>query len=311
MALELHYTHPSFPVLPPMQPTHATRAVLFVDVSGSTRLYETLGDERALARVGRSLAMIAQVCEDSGGRVVKTMGDGAMCVFDTADAALRASRLMQEKNAEQQDPGEPSLGIHIGCHFGPVLENAGDVYGDTVNLAARVAGLAKVGQIITTADTAGTLSRELAGRARKLHGVAVKGKQEAVTICEILWQDSDDLTQFGTGTDHGRAARLLLRYEGREWRFEGPGDLAFGRDAGCDVVVGDRKASRRHASLERRRDKYVLSDHSSNGTWVRFAGEAEGIVLRREELILRGSGLICFGHVLADGEGAPVEFSCE
>ena len=130
-------------------------------------------------------------------------------------------------------------------------------------------------------------------------------------ICELLWQDTDDLTQFGTGTDHGRQARLLLRYEGREWRFEGPGELTLGRGGGCDVVVVDPKASRQHAHIERRRDKYVLVDHSSNGTWVCYTGETEGIVLRREELILRVSGLICFGHVLAEGEGAPLEFSCE
>ena len=80
-----------------MTPTHATRAVLFVDISGSTRLYETLGDEQALARVGSSLALLSQVCEDCGGKVIKNIGDGAMCVFDTADAALRASRLMHEK----------------------------------------------------------------------------------------------------------------------------------------------------------------------------------------------------------------------
>jgi class 3 adenylate cyclase len=293
-----------------MTPIHVTRAVLFVDISGSTRLYETLGDERALARVGRSLTVIAQVCEDCGGRVVKTMGDGAMCVFETADAALRASRLMHEKNDEQQDPGEPGLGIHIGCHFGPVLEKAGDVYGDTVNLAARVAGLAKIGQIITTADTVGNLTPALVERARKLHSTPVKGKQDAVAIYEFLWQDSDDLTVLGTGTDHGRVARLVLKYEGREWRFEGPGDFSLGRDGACDLVVGDRKASRQHARIERRRSRFVLTDHSSNGTWVRFDGEAEEVVLQREEIMLRASGLIGFGHSPIDGQGVPVAFSC-
>lgn len=294
-----------------MTPTHATRAVLFVDVSGSTRLYETLGDERAMACVGRLLAMLARVCEDCGGKVIKTTGDGAMCVFETADAALRGSRLMQEKTDEQQEPGEPSLGIHIGCHFGPVLEDAGDLYGDTVNLAARVAGLAKVGQTITTADTIGKLTPALAERARKLSRVPVKGKQEAVTIYEFLWQDSDDLTALGTRTDHDRVARLVLKYEGREWRFQGPGELSLGRDGACDIVVGDRKASRQHARVERRRDKFVLADHSSNGTWVQFAGEAEEVVLRREELMLRAKGFIGLGHSPTDGQGAPVEFSCE
>jgi class 3 adenylate cyclase len=294
-----------------MTPTHATGAVLFVDISGSTRLYETLGDEQALARIGRSLALIARVCEDCGGKVIRTTGDGALCIFETADAALRASRLMQEKTDQQQEPGEPGLGIHIGCHFGPVLASGGDLYGDTVNLAARVAGLAKVGQIITTADTIDKLSPALADQARKLDRVPVKGKQEAVTIFEFLWQDSDELTAYGTRPDYGLAARIVLKYEGREWRFEGPGDLSFGRDGACDVVVGDRKASRQHARIERRRDKFVLADHSSNGTWVWIAGETENVVLRREELMLRASGLIGLGHSPTDGQGAPVEFSCQ
>jgi adenylate cyclase len=294
-----------------MTPTNATGAELFVDISGSTRLYETLGDEQALARVGHSLALIARACEDYGGKVIRTTGDGALCMFETADAALRASRLMQEKTDQQQEPGETGLGIHIGCHFGPVLASGGDLYGDTVNLAARVAGLAKVGQIITTADTIDKLSPALADQARKLDRVPVKGKQEAVTIFEFLWQDSAELTAYGTHTDYGRAARIVLKYEGREWHFEGPGDLSFGRDGACDVVVGDRKASRQHARIERRRDKFVLADHSSNGTWVRFAGETEHVVLRREELMLRSSGLIGLGHSPTDGQGAPVEFSCQ
>ena len=290
---------------------HGARAILFADISGSTRLYETLGDQQAAERVGRSLTMLARVCEDCGGRVIRTNGDGALCLFETADAALRASRLMQEKTDEHQELSESCPGIHIGCHFGPVLENAGDLYGDAVNLAARVAGLAKVGQIITTADTVAKLSAAFAERTRKLAHVPVKGKQAAVTIFEFLWRDWEDLTDYGTRTDHGRVVRLVLKYEGREWRFEGPGELSFGRDGACDVVVGDRKASRQHARVERRRDKFVLTDHSFNGTWVQFAGEAEVVVLRREELMLRASGLIGLGHSPGDGQGAPVLFSCD
>lgn len=291
--------------------TPISRAILFVDLSGSTRLYETVGDQRALAVVERSLSMLARVCEDCGGRVVKNTGDGAMCVFETADAALRASRLMQEKTEEQREPGQPGLGIHIGCHFGPVLEKAGDLYGDAVNLAARVAGYARVGQIITTADTIAKLSPALAVRARQLPRVAVKGKQKTVMIFEFLWQeDTEELTALGTRTDHSRVARLVLKYEGREWRFEGPGEISIGRDGGCDIVVGDRKASRQHARIERRRDKFVLSDHSSNGTWIQFSGEAQEVVLRREELMLRANGVIGLGHSPADGQGTPVEFTC-
>ena len=293
-----------------MSPHQAAGAVLFADISGSTRLFETLGDERAAAWVGRDLAILARVCTDCGGRVIRTTGDGALCLFETADAALRASHLMQEKIDQQHELGEAGPGIHIGCHFGPVLESDGDLYGDAVNLAARVAGLAQAGQIITTADTVAMLSPGLAARTRRLDLVPVKGKRAAVAIYEFLWRDSEDITALGTRTEHGRAAHLVLRYEGREWRFEGPGELSLGRDIACDVVVGGRKASRRHAHIERRRDKFVLADHSANGTWVQFTGEDEVVVVRREELLLRASGLIGFGHSPGDGQDAPVAFSC-
>jgi class 3 adenylate cyclase len=292
-------------------PLQAEGAVLFADISGSTRLFETLGDERAAACVGRALGILARVCADCGGRVIRTTGDGALCLFETADAALSASRLMQEKTEQQQDLDEPHPGIHIGCHFGPLLESAGDLYGDAVNLAARVAGLAQAGQVITTADTVARLSPALAERTRKLDLVPVKGKRTAVTIYEFLWRDVEDITVLGTRTESGRAAHLLLRYEGREWRFEGPGELSLGRDHACDIVVGGRKASRRHARIERRRDRFVLADHSSNGTWVQFSGETEVVVVRREELLLRASGLIGFGHHPDDEQDAPVAFFCQ
>jgi adenylate cyclase len=288
-----------------------TCTVLFVDISGSTRLYESLGDELALAQVGHALAVLSKACADCGGRVVKTAGDGAMCMFETADAGLRAARLMHEKMAEQLSPGAAALGVHIGCHYGHVLEAGGDLFGDSVNLAARIAGIAKSGQIITTAETVARLAPELGERVRRLDNVAVKGKREAVTIFEFLWQDSEDLTALGTRIELGLPVRLTLSYEGREWQFEGPGELTFGRDATCDVTVGDRKASRLHARVERRRDKFVLIDQSSNGTWVQFAGETEVVVLRREELLLRAGGMIGLGHNPTDGQGAPVHFACK
>ena len=71
----------------------------------------------------------------------------------------------------------------------------------------------------------------------------------------------------------------------------------------------DRKASRLHARIERRRDKFVLVDVSSNGTYCTVNDEPE-IMLRREELILRGSGRICFGHAYADDAAESVEFVC-
>ena len=72
-------------------------AVLFADVSGSTRLYETLGDERALATVGRCVELMREACDGHAGRVIKTIGDEVMAVFPLADEAAQAAAVMQAR----------------------------------------------------------------------------------------------------------------------------------------------------------------------------------------------------------------------
>jgi adenylate cyclase len=287
-------------------------AVLFVDISGSTRLYEELGDVQALARVESSFRLLQRAAEDCGGRVIKTTGDGLMCAFAASEAALHAARAMHVRVLEQGALGGPALGIHVGCHYGAVIEAAGDLYGDCVNVAARVAGLAKVGQIITTQEVVAGLSAAMFEKARLLDRVAVRGKREPFEIYEFIWQDSDELTTLGTRFAEERVPRIKLVFGERELWFDGSGSgaLNMGRDASCDAVIGDRKTSRQHARIEKRRDKFVLVDHSSNGTFVAIADEPE-VCLRREELMLRARGRIGLGHRTSDSEATVVEFNCE
>jgi adenylate cyclase len=287
-------------------------AVIFVDISGSTRLYESLGDAPALDRVGRVLGILQDATQECGGRVVKGTGDGLMCSFDVADAALAAARVMQERIEGQRAVGRLDLGIHVGCHFGPVIPSAGDLYGDTVNVAARVAGLARIAQILTTEDTVGRLSPSVRERTRLLDRVPVKGKTAVLAIYEVLWQEGEDLTMLGTRFGAERQTRLVLRHEGRDLAIDesGPASVTLGRDAGCEIVIADRRASRQHAHIERRRDKFVLVDHSANGTWVGIPG-AEEVVLRREELILSGQGAIGFGQSPSHEGAERIDFVCQ
>jgi adenylate cyclase len=287
-------------------------AVVFVDISGSTQLYESLGDAPALDRVARVLAILQRVTEESGGRVIKTVGDGLMCAFDAVEAALGAARAMQERIEGRRAMGEFDFGIHVGCHFGSVIANSGDLYGDTVNVAARVAGLARVAQILTTEDTVGRLPIAAREQTRRLDLVPVKGKQVALSIYEVLWQEGEELTMLGTRFGLERPARLVLRHDGHELAIGdgGPASVTLGRDAGCEIVIADRRASRLHARIERRRDKFVLVDQSANGTWVETRGVDE-VVLRREEQILSGQGVIGIGQSPSVEGVARVEFSCE
>jgi len=285
-------------------------AVLFADVSGSTRLYETVGDAEALATIGRCLSLVRAACEGHGGRVVKTIGDEIMAVFPGADQAAEAAAEMQARVFDEPQGGRARLAIRVGFHVGPAIEVDGDVFGDSVNVAARMAALAKGEQVILSGQTADALPPLLRARVREIDSLTVKGKQQDIGIFELIWQSSDaDLTALSTRPVRA-IARMRLRHGVREFELtETQSTLTLGRDPQNDVVITDRLASRMHARIERRRDKFVLIDQSSNGTYVRIDGEPD-IQLRREEMILRGRGQVSFGHAPGDSDGESLIYSC-
>jgi len=286
--------------------------VLFVDISGSSRLYQELGDALALRRVRGCLNLLREAVEVGGGRVIKHIGDGLMCDFAEADQALRAAAEMQSAVARQGDAGDRALGIHVGCHYGLVIENAGDLFGDTVNIAARVVGVARIGQIILTHETAERLHESLEQDVRLLDEVSVKGRRDAITVFEYLWKGHRDLTVAGVPAAKPAGTRLRLAFLGRDLWLDraGTGTINLGRGSTCEVAVNDPEASRQHATIEVRGDKFVLVDHSSNGTYVEWPGAAE-MCLKREEMILPVRGRIALGLSTKAAHATVVEFSCE
>lgn len=284
--------------------------MLFADIAGSTRLYEQLGDAAALAAIGRCLTLAEASAGGYGGRLIKTIGDEALLVFAQADHAVESAAEIQRKMAEAAPADNVRLGFRVGIHYGAAIEVSGDVFGDSVNVAARMVGLAKRGQVILSSPTADRLSPALRGRVRELDVLTVKGKGQDIGICELLWQDSSaDLTAM-TPRSAAKAARLELRHGSQVHLLDANSpSVALGRDAGNDVVVADPLASRLHARIERRRDKFVLVDQSSNGTFVTIDGEPE-IQLRREEMILRRHGHISFGHRHDLDPAEALAFAC-
>jgi len=295
-----------------MPPSPPPRVVLFVDICGSTQLYDTMGDALAAKNVANCLATLGERVRECGGRIIQRVGDELMCLFETADDALNAGRMMQEWLTRQEALGESTIAVRVGCHFGSVIDREGDLFGDSVNVAARVANMAKGGQVLTTEDTVAALSGPLRERVRVLGRFTIRGKREDVSIYELLWQDSEYHTYAGTQSGFGRRpTHITLKYAGQEIRL-GSGErtsLTVGRDAGCDIVIPDTKASRRHARIEARRDRFVLIDQSVNGTYVRIGNEE--IPLLHEELILYSQGQISFGRRSESPERTFLEFVCE
>jgi adenylate cyclase len=286
--------------------------VLFADVSGSTKLYETAGDAAALAAITQCLAAMRQATEAAGGRVVKTIGDEVMAIFPGPDAAVAAAAEMQAKAEALPEVAGTRIGLRIGFHFGPVLQQDDDVFGDTVNLAARLVAQAQKSEIITTSDTASHLAPVFRSMVRHLHAITVKGKTEEIELAEIIWRSDVNATTFVRNRIKSKtAARTIrLRFRNREVVRRRDGDaVVIGRDIGCGLVIDDDMASRQHCTVERRGDKFVLKDHSTNGTYVTLEGDTE-LLLRREELTLRRHGWIAFGQPRS-ASAEVVEFFCD
>ena len=287
-------------------------AVLFADVSGSTKLYELAGDAVAHAAIEKCVNLMREKTLGAKGRVIKTIGDEVMSTFPSADAAADAAIEMQLAIAQLPPVGSTQIGIRIGFNFGPVVEREGDVFGDAVNLAARLAGVATKGQIISARDTVMLMSPMLKAATRAITTIQVKGKAQEIQVYELIWQQSEDMTTLASHKSayKSKNAKLRLVMQGNELLLsaERP-SIALGRDQSADLVIRERMASRAHGKIERRLDKFILTDHSANGTFITVEGDKE-IVLRREEFTLRGHGWIACGQSRATASDV-VEFFCE
>jgi class 3 adenylate cyclase len=286
------------------------RAILFADVSGSTALYELLGDKPAAKAIDALLGVLREVIAARDGQVVKTIGDELMVVFNNPAAASEAAREMQQRVSTWPPTSGAKLAIRIGFHFGMVLEDKGDFWGDGVNTAARLAGLAKAGQILTTGSTVNALPALQRSNLRDLDAITVKGKQDAVRVFELMWGDTEDATHVASMAASAKVqTRLTLELGERTIAFPPNKQvLVLGRENTCDIVIPEKTASRRHARIERRGAQYVLVDESTNGTYVAIEGDRE-VMLRRESVMLRGRGKLALG-TSTDAATELVLFDC-
>jgi len=293
---------------------HATTAIAFADVSGSTRLFEELGDRRAREVIGGTLSELSEIVEIHEGRVVKLIGDELMATFPDAARALRATSAMQSHVTEMTAPEGVSIAIRVGVHHGDVILEEGDVYGDAVNVAARMVGMATAGQIITTRETADEVTEDMPISARSLGSLKVRGKAENMEICEVIWQeDTEDLTAMADAETRRVLKELdrtglVLHYRDRRIEVE-KASFKMGRGGLNHLVVNDSVVSRTHARIEHRNNKFFLRDHSTNGTYIRMGTDPE-IFVHREEVHLHGEGEISLGQSASKEGAETIRYVC-
>ncbi len=289
------------------------RTVVFADIVGSNALYQAIGDLRAMSLITRCLVAVEEQIYQHRGEVIKTVGEGVLCLFSDANTAASAVIALQQRVEHFAADAAPCLSLRIGLHNGSLIEERGDVFGDGVNVAARLVKLASPGQILTDAGSLSAMRVGFRRRARALDRRRVKGKASEIEIVELGWRRRSGepfTTEQVTLPERAGKARMTLRIDAREVVVDsGRSTFTIGREAVNDLAVASRKASRQHARIEWRRDKFILFDHSTNGTYVVVDGEPE-VMVKHESFVLRGHGKLSIGESAAARGRGVIEFEC-
>jgi len=285
--------------------------VLFADVSGSMQLYETAGDEAAKSLVIGLQGVLTTLIEDQNGEVQEIIGDEVMARFGSPNHALSCATAIH-KCAEQFSRGRPTaLQMRIGVHIGSTIIEQERMFGDTVNLAARVASIAQGEQTIITETLIKRADPHWQRLARKFDVTRIKGKSEPVVIYDLPWHQNDlTVIQQAPSTATNNCGVLSLVYNDTTIelkKHEGP--FSIGRALTNNLVVNAEPVSRRHTLIEHVRDRFVVTDKSTNGTHV-YLNSGEVIYLRREQLPIWGEGQLSLGAPSNQAAGHVVNFSC-
>jgi class 3 adenylate cyclase len=296
--------------------------VMFADLSGSTSVFEALGNDAATQAVRMLTDWIGRTCEQHDGRVIKFMGDGVLALFARPTDAMEAVVMLQREHAKRKVQRGPvhQMQLQVGLACGDVVEVSGDCFGDAVNVAARLSDLAGPAEILVT----DVFVRELSGphpgvRFHDMGLLPIRGKSHEQRLFRIEWHEdtstemmtlpASDAQMLGLRRKAAVQATLVLRYLDLAHEFgsdEMPVHLGRAREA--EFPVADPRVSRLHARIEWRGHGFALVDLSSNGTCVRFTGAPTEVRLRRDDCVLHASGEIALAADFADFTTPTVTF---
>ena len=161
----------------------AIRTVVFTDITDSTSLTQRLGDEEAMEVLKLHDAIVRRALTATDGREIKHLGDGIMAAFVSAASAVRCATQIQQELARRE---LEELRVRIGAAAGEPVEHANDIFGSTVQLAARLCAHAAPGQILVSNVVAELcLGKRLSFQS--LGRVSLKGFAHPVNVHAVEW----------------------------------------------------------------------------------------------------------------------------
>ncbi|MEQ1527324.1 MAG: adenylate/guanylate cyclase domain-containing protein [Gallionella sp.] len=288
-------------------------AVLFADVCGSTALYEKLGDGLARTLIADCLQTITEKALAHQGKITKTIGDEVMAVFPSAEDAFLAACAMQAAVKNNLPVNGTPLLIRVGFNYGEVIKESNDVFGNTVNTAARVAAITRAGQIMSTREVLNVLPVALQRRMRLIMRAEFKGKRDHQEVYQVI-DDQEDIEATRCGIPAYRKppendTEMVLRYRNHTAKVANDQrSISLGREEFCSIVVKNTFASRLHTQIELRLGKFYITDQSTNGTFIRFSDDSV-VHITRQEILLARNGTISLGQSFDDSPDELIEFS--
>ena len=287
-------------------------AIVFADVVGSTQMYDKFGDTKASETVASCLDIMKDATYQFNGTVIKTIGDEVMSTFETVDEAMGASVMMQTRiSAEGKKEGGIPVSIRIGCHYGPVVQEQNDIFGAAVHTANRMTSQAKSKQIVISGFTVENMSPELRNQSRQIDVATVRGRIDEVALFELVWQPEEATSMLPTieWENKGRkASKLLINFKDSTVEVtDKRKSINLGRADDNDVVVKGNLISRIHAKVEMRRGTFIITDQSTNGTFVQNLQGQEKFV-RRDSAELGEEGIIGLGRAEEPGSSLAIYF---
>ncbi len=293
--------------------------IVFADLTGSTGIFESLGNSKAAEVVSHTTQWIGQICQARGGRVIKYLGDGVLMSFDDNSAGVQAATEIQRLHAQRISswPDNLKMQIKIGMARGDVVLQDGDCFGDAVNVASRLSDLSGADQIFVTKAVIDALAPGSQVLSRHLGPMSVRGKSEQIPVYRIEWQEDElpelltvqpDLEAYGAG-GQALSVQIELTCQNVSRTFDADDlPIFLGRGGDAQFLVKDPRVSRLHCKIKLYGDVFFLEDISSFGTWVRFSGSDSVIALRRQECALVAEGTLALGCSFDDISAPLVKY---
>jgi len=285
----------------------SSACVLISDITGSTQLYEVENNTYALGQISAVLNRMRHIIEQSGGHCVKSQGDDVLSYFGQVDHAFQAARTMIHED------WHGSLSVHVGMYFGEILSHDGDIYGPPVNTAARLASLAKPGEVLLGDECYDLLDPAAKQQLALIGELQLKGKKEPTRVYACSVVDMSVQTVIFSKAENDRTSRTesaRFSYQDRSWQIGEGESLAIGRSDENDIVLDHAWVSRKHGLVSVRRGQLEYTDHSSTGS-VLQSGDGSEYTVHRRATLLNGSGLIFLGSGVRADTSSAVTFNTQ